>query len=252
MKLDYLKEKKELVATVLLATSVLSVVLIVIKITGFFLASARAEDAVNQAIQQSKPDDKNVTAQVDKFKKVADALKRENLFSPPPPRQHPVNAVLGIFGDEALINGKWYKAGDRVADARIVAVNATSVTIEWDGKERAFNPIDGGASSGPEGSSRSGRPTSSSPAAGRPGMVVIEGGGGGIPGMGGMTIERFANMPEAERDRARSEMRERFERMSEAERDRFRAEMRERMGGSRGGDRGGRGGGPGGGRGERR
>lgn len=252
MKLDYLKEKKELVATVLLATSVLSVVLIVIKITGFFLASARAENAVNQAIQQSKPDDKNVTAQLDKFKKVADALKKENLFSPPPPRQNPVTAVAGIIGDEALINGRLYKVGDRVGDARIVAIEPTSVTIEWDGRKTTFNPIDGGASSGPGGPSRPGRPTSGSSGGSRPGMVVIEGGGGGIPGMGGMTIERFANMPEAERDRARAQMRERFERMSEAERDRFRAEMRERMGGGRGGDRGGRGGGPGGGRGERR
>jgi len=30
---------------------------------------------------------------------------------------------MGIFGDEALINGKWYKAGDKVADAKILAVN---------------------------------------------------------------------------------------------------------------------------------
>ena len=255
MKLDYLKEKKELVATALLAVAVVSAVLIMAKITSSFVASAKAEDAVKQAIEQGKPDAKNVTAQLGEFKKVADALKKQNLFSPPPPRQNPVQAVLGIFGDEALINGKWYKAGDRVAEARIVAVAPTAVTVEWDGKKKVFNPIDSGSSSGPDGSSRSGRPSSGSSGGGQAGMVVTQGsrpGGGGMPGMAGMTRERMMNMSEAERDKVRNQMRERFDKMSESERDRFRQEMRERMGGDRGpgGDRGGRGGGPGGGRGD--
>jgi len=252
MKLNELKEKKELVAIAMFVVSLMSVILIIVKVTGFFGTSARAEETVRQAIDQSKPDAKNLTAQLGKFKKDADALKKQNLFSPPPPKQNPIKAVMGIFGDEALINGKWYKAGDKVADAKIVAVAPTAVTVEWDGKKTVFNPIDGG-SSGPSGSSRSGRPTSSSSGGGRPGMVVTEGPrpGGGGP-MGGMTRERMMNMSEAERDRFRNQMRERFENMSEAERDRFRQEMRERMGGGRGGDRGGRGGSPGGGRGGRR
>ena len=259
MKLDYLKQNKEIVSTALLVVSVVSAVLILVKVTSFFVISAKAATAVTDAIKHSEPDPKNVTAQVDKSRKVADALKKSNLFSPPPPKQHPIKMVMGIFGDEALINGKWYKAGDKVADAKILAVNPTSVETEWDGKKKTFNPIDGGASSGPDGPSRPGRSTaSSSRPGGRPEMVVTQGGrpgGGAMPGMGGMTRERMMNMSEAERDRFRAEMRARFENMSEAERDRFRAEMRERMGGGRGGrpggDRGGRGG-PGGGRGERR
>ena len=252
MKLDHLKEKKELAATAMLVVAVLSAVLITVRVRGFFVASANAQNAVEQTIDQNKPDAKNLTAQMGKFKKVADALKKQNLFSPPPPRQNPVKAVMGIFGDEALINGKWYEVGDKVADAKILAVAPTAVTVEWDGKKKVFNPIDGG-SSGPGGSSRPGRPTSSSSGGGRPGMVVTQGprpGGGGMPGMGGMTRERMMNMSEAERDKFRNQMRERFENMSEGERDKFRQEMRERMGGGRGGpggDRGGRGG-PGGGR----
>ncbi len=246
MKLDNLKNKPEFVATVLLGASVVLAVLIVFKVRGFFVTSARAENAVRQAIAEIKPDDKTVTAQLDKFKKDADDLKKDNLFSPPPPRQNPVTAVQGIIGEEALINGKLYAVGANVGDAKIVAIAPTAVTVEWDGKKTVFNPIDGGASPGPGGPSRPGRPSSSSSGGGRPGMVVTEGarpmpGGGRMPSPGEMR-----NMSEADRDRFRQEMRERFERMSEAERDRFRAEMRERMGGGRGGDRGGRG--PGGGR----
>jgi len=257
MKRDYLKEKRELVATALLAVAAVSAVLIVVKITTFFVASAHAEGAIKQAIEQGKPDAKNVTTQLGKSRKVADALKKQNLFSPPPPRENPVKAVMGIFGEEALINGKWYKAGDKVADAKIVAVAPTAVTVEWDGKKKVFNPIDGVSSSGPGGPSRPGRPSSTSSSGSRPGMVVTQGprpGGGGFPGMGGMTRERMMNMSEAERDKFRAQMRERFERMSESERDRFRQEMRERMGGGRGpgGGPGGGRGGPGGGRSGRR
>ncbi len=156
MKLDDLKGKKELIGVAMLAVSALSTVLIATKVTGHYLASANASDAVNQAIEQSRPDDENVTAQLAKSRKVADALKKQNLFSPPAPRRHPVAAVIGIFGQEALINGRWYKAGANVADAKVLAVDATSVTIEWDGKTKVFCPIDGGSSSGPSGS---GRPT---------------------------------------------------------------------------------------------
>ncbi|MHC4569129.1 MAG: hypothetical protein ACYTE3_25640, partial [Planctomycetota bacterium] len=156
MKVDYLKEKKELVATALFAVSALSLVLIVLKVTGFFVTSARAEETVKQAIEQSKPDSDNVGAQFDKIEKVANALKRQNLFSPPAPPRNPVTAVQGVFGDEALINGKWYEAGKMVGEAKIVAVTPTAVTVEWNGKKTVFNPIDGGASSGPGGPSRPG------------------------------------------------------------------------------------------------
>jgi len=153
MKIDYLKEKRELVATVLLSVSVISVLLIVVEVTGFFVTSARAEGAVKQAIEQSRPDAKNLTAQIDRSKKVAHALKENNLFAPPPPKQNPIKSVMGIFGDEAFINGQWYRVGAQVGDAKIVAIGPDSVTIKWNGQHQTFNPIDS-PSSGPSGPAR--------------------------------------------------------------------------------------------------
>lgn len=249
--IEYLKRKKELVSVALLAVSAILAFVILIKVTGFFIAPAKARSAVREAVDQSKPNSTNLAAQLGKSKKVADALKKSNLFSPPTPKQHPIKAVMGILGDEALINGKWYKAGKKVGEANILAVNPTSVEIEWDGKKKTFYPLDGAGGSSPGGPSKPGRPTARSSSGGRPGMVVTQGqrpgSGPGGRGMSGGPGGRFQDMSEA--DRAR--MRERFENMSEGERDRFRQQMRERMGGSRGGDRGGRGGGPGGGRGGR-
>jgi len=136
MKLDCLKEKKELVSVVLLVASAFLAVLILVKVTGFFAASAKAESLVKKAVAQNETDASDVDKYFAKYKVLADALKKNNLFVPPAPKQHPVKEVSGIFGNEVLIKDKWYKVGDMVGDAKIVAIGPTQATIEWDGKEQ--------------------------------------------------------------------------------------------------------------------
>ena len=222
MKLNDLKEKKEFVSTALLAVSVLAAVLILVKVTGFFAASARAESAVENAIRLSEPDSKNVAAQLDKSRKVADALKKSNLFAPPTAKQNPIKAVAGIFGSEALINGKWYKAGDMVADAKILAVNPTSVETEWDGKKKTFSPIDSG-DSGPGGSSRSSRSmvstrSSSSSSSGHPQMVVTK----SVAVKMATKADSKAKSPDAKR------ISQIYKNMSDGQKDTFKRVMKER------------------------
>ncbi len=251
MKIDYLKEKKELVSVVLLGVSAVLAVSILVKVTGFFTASAKAEKIVKTAVAQNTEDANDIDKYFAKYKMLADALKKNNLFAPPPPKQHPVTEVLGIFGDEVIIRDKLYKVGDKIGDAKIVAIEATQVTIEWDGKKKTFSPMDAGGSSQP---GRPGGPRATAKGGGPPGagggsaqMVTVQsqgrpggpiGGPGG--GMGGFR-GRPQNMSESERDKFRAQMREKYQNMSEAEREKFRAEMRERMmGGGRppGGGRG--------------
>jgi hypothetical protein len=86
-------------------------------------------------------DPNDVAKHMAKGKATADGLKKKNLFAPPPPKRHPVTAVAGIFGNEVLINGNWYKVGDKIGDAKIVAIESTLVKIEWDGKVTTFAPI---------------------------------------------------------------------------------------------------------------
>jgi hypothetical protein len=92
-------------------------------------------------------------------------LKKNNLFSPPPPWENPVKAVLGILDDEAYINGKWYKVGAKIGDAKIVAIDAASVTTEWEGKKKVFYPVDAESSSSPNGSKSRPRKSASRPSA---------------------------------------------------------------------------------------
>lgn len=252
MTLNYLKERRELVSVFLLIVSAVSAVLIVVKLNSYFANTAKAETLISRAVAQNDMDAEGMGRYFTSFKALADELKKNNLFAPAPPKQNPVRAIAGILGSEVLINNKWYKVGDKVADAKIVAIEPTKVTIEWDGKNKDFSPIDAFDSGGSPGPSRS-RPTETSVSAD---MVVIgaaptggpsgraSGGrdtGGGRGGMRG----RFGNMSDEERERFMTAMRERraqFENMSPAERERFREEMRQRFGGGMpgGGRRGGR------------
>ena len=226
MKLNYLKEKKKSVSIVLLWFSAFLGVLILIKVGGFFVASANAKTLVEKAFAQNKPDANDMKKYFAESKAIADELKKKNLFVPPTPKKHPVSQVPGILGSEALINSKWYKEGGKVGDAEVVAIEPTLVRILWGGREKTFAPMQAG-SSGPGGPRRGG-----------PEMARRTGGG---PGAGAaMTVVGPQGPGRGEGFRG---MRERFENMSEEERRAFRDRMRERFGGRRGpGGEGGRGG----------
>jgi hypothetical protein len=234
---DLLKNKKELVPTVLLGVSVLCGILILVKVTSFFVASARAESVVKRAIEQNGADPNNIEKQLASSAAITDELKKNNLFAPPQAKQHPVTEVSGIFGDQVLIKDKWYNVGDTVGDAKIVAIGPTSVTIMWDGKEKSFLPIQanieetsGGSrgrtatAKGKEGDSKGENGEN------RPTKVTINVEGGMPPGFGGRGGPEEGFMA----------MRQRFENMSEQEREAFRNQMRERFAGGRGGPGGGR------------
>ena len=147
---EFLHGKREFVPIVLLAIAVLSGVLIMAKATGLFIASARAQRIIKQAAAWSKPDPNVVENQVARSKLIAEDLKENNLFWPAP-KGHPVKAVMGIFGNEAYIDGNWYKVGSMIRDAKITAIDANSVTTEWKGKKQVFCPIDAEDSSAPGG-----------------------------------------------------------------------------------------------------
>ena len=116
MKLDYLRQKKELIPLVLFGASVLMALLILIKVVGFFVFSARAQNLIERAIAQNDTDTKDTEKYFAESKALAEGLKKNNLFAQPPPKQHPVKEVWGILGDEVLIEGKWYKVFKDVVD----------------------------------------------------------------------------------------------------------------------------------------
>jgi len=249
MKLDYLKKKKELVSVILLGVSAFFAVLILVKVTGFFTASARAENIVKTAIAQNNADAEDMDKYFAKYKELADELKKNNLFAPPPPKQHPIKEVLGIFGDEVLIKDKWYKVGDKVGDAKIVAIGPTEVTIEWDGNKKTFAPIDASEPSQPGGPRSSRAAAKSSESKGGSAQMVTVGSAVRPMDLPKVAIEkmkeRFKNMSGADRDKFMAVMKkseEKFKKMSDVERAQFKYKMLEKFSGGEagGGKRGGK------------
>jgi len=231
MKLEELKGKTELVAAGLLGIAGVFVVLSLWKVRDLFETSARAEGIVRKAAVVKDVEKQTARKYLARYKETAEVLKRKNLFAPPAPKRHPVSSVQGILGGEALINGRWYKVGDKIGDAMIVAIEPTQVRIRWEGKEKVFLPIMSTEEKPGEprppvrkGDRGPGRPQGGS--GGQAGMVIVgqpeTRGPIRPPGPGGF------GFPGMDRDRLR-QMRERWMHMSEEERERFRAEMRERF-----------------------
>ena len=139
--MDWIKDKKKLVSRVLLGAAALLAVLCLVKIVTYFTFAAYAHSTVEGLASMSDPDLKKGEKFLAKRKESGEEFKKINLFCPPPPEQHPVSQVSAIMGKEILINGKWYKAGDSVADAKIVLIEPARVKISWKGEEKWFSPI---------------------------------------------------------------------------------------------------------------
>jgi hypothetical protein len=193
------KPKIDPLAKILAAVTVVLAALILLELAGWRIMTANADMRMSPAIDPNEEQPQDVAPFVVHSRSLAEALKAKNLFVLKPPKENPVKEILGILGNEALINGKWYKAGDRVGDARVVAIDPTQVRILWDGREKAFSPIGatGSGASGPGAAARRAGP--------RP------------PGGRVMSPEEHAGP------------RERWKTMSPAERQTFRDEMRERV-----------------------
>ena len=126
-----------LVPAVLIAAAILLGALATIKIASFL----RVQNLSAQIRRLGAQDPKHLEDSLKQAKETVDGLKKKNPFVRQPPREHPVKQVDGILGSEVLIGGKWYKVGDQVGDAKIVAITSTDVKIAWDGREQKFAPL---------------------------------------------------------------------------------------------------------------
>jgi hypothetical protein len=214
MKSESVKDKTEPLTKILFAVAVLLGALTFLKI-GFFVNSSKATMVGDQGIagRAGADDLKKLLAET---KASAEEIKKKNLFVPVPAKQHPVSSVIGIMGNEALIGDKWYKVGDRVGEAKIVAIEPTKVRIAWDGQEKEFSPIEGGSGGG-----RSDQP-------GPPGSRGGGGRGGNMGGGGSRQGAGFSGRGLSSSEQ--EQMRERMKNASPEEKQRMREEMRQRFG----------------------
>lgn len=207
------EHNREPLARVLLALAGLLGAFILLEVATFLVGAADADSVVAEGAPLGRP----LAAPSKEIKAAVEGLKKNNLFVPRTPEQYPINEVTGILGSQALINGQWYKVGDTVAQAKILAIEPTKVKVAWHGQEKEFTPISSTGAGGPEGPGPGRRGGPPGPQGAR---MVVTGGQPG-PGPGAM-----AGLSPEERD----QMRERFRNMSPEEREKYREEMRARLG----------------------
>ncbi len=127
-----IKLKKETVSFVLFCVGAVLVFTVFVKLADFFVSSAKAEGLIKKAFEQEQ--ESKQSANIDQLcapsQNIANDLKKRNIFAiGMAQKENPVKNVSGIFGSEVLINGRWYKLGEKVEDAQIVAIEASQVKI---------------------------------------------------------------------------------------------------------------------------
>jgi hypothetical protein len=143
----------DLLRSALIAVAVLLGVLTVVKVASLF----RMQRVAAEVRSLGRQDPNDLQNSLRQSKEMAETVKKNNLFVKPPPKENPIKQVEGILGSEALIGDKWYKVGDKVGDAKIVAVRPTEVVVEWNGQKKTFTPISA-VSAGPPSRPGPGRP----------------------------------------------------------------------------------------------
>ena len=83
----------------------------------------------------------NTRQYLEDYQAAARELTQKNMFVPPPEGPAEPGDCTAIFGDEARIGDRWYKSGDRLGEAEVVAIGPTSVTLLWDCRRITRTPV---------------------------------------------------------------------------------------------------------------
>lgn len=114
------------------------------KVADYKMSSGNVNEQIEKAVKAFQQDDESKKDLIAKYTETVDGLKKKSLFTPPVAKKsNPIKSVTSILGKETQVNGsdKWYKAGDKIGDATIIAIEATQIKVEWNGKESTLAPI---------------------------------------------------------------------------------------------------------------
>jgi hypothetical protein len=137
-----LKRQKELISVVVFGLSILLMVVMLWRIQNFLKVSLWARVVVNNAVQQIDDPTPDTAQYLSMDKALATTLNQNNVFIPQAVPVNPISEVRAIFGDSALINGNWYKAGASVGEAKILSIDTTKVLAEFNGEIKTFLPVE--------------------------------------------------------------------------------------------------------------
>jgi len=229
------QRNKEYISLIFLLSVFLFSGLTVGKLVGYVMNNGSSQYVNEAESGTNESTDEKLKEYREQNKEIAKALKGKNLFYAPPKPPGPPTSCQAILGDEAYIDGKWVKVGATLrAGAKLIAIEATYVVIEHEGKEKKLAPIAVAESSRP-GSTRAKSSVSKAPRVPGKGIKPVDKKGKGTtdktttgggedfswlgveltPELQSKLARLWAMMPDAEKGRAK----ERWMSMSDEEKD---------------------------------
>ncbi len=137
MILEFIKAGQKHIRLALFAFSAVLAVVMVSRAVACRVGKTKIPAAIKSAAVKGTLDDEGAKKYLAKYTECADKLKKRNMFTSPPSKPKPPSCT-GIIGDRAIINGKSYKVGEKVAGAEVVSIGIKDITILWDGKEKTL------------------------------------------------------------------------------------------------------------------
>lgn len=146
-KLFVLRTNKRLIRRVLVGISATLLIFTAARVLGSSADSARIDRRIEKVLSQDNNEDELFQENIKKNKKLAEKLKKKNIFVESKHLRDPV--CTGILGSSAIIDDQWRKTGDKFGGYEVVSVGSLEVTLIKDGKEKILKPFGDGVSGGP-------------------------------------------------------------------------------------------------------
>jgi len=121
--------------------TVLVIVLLAAKVSAFVIKSQQIPTEIASAVKAEKQCQDSAKDYQSNYTKTSDAFKKANFFLVKSVSKNPVKSVTAVFGDEAMIDDKWYKVGDKIKDAKVKSISPNEVVVVWNDKETSLYPF---------------------------------------------------------------------------------------------------------------
>ena len=138
---EYLKNHRgRIVNGISLGVAVVVGVLICVRLIAYGTGPIRKLALADRSANEAASDPCSLQRHISQMKELTEKLKPSSLFAPPAP-EPAAPQVSSILGRRVLIGGKWYKIGETAAGAKILAIEPSSVKVEWKGEELVLQVV---------------------------------------------------------------------------------------------------------------
>lgn len=138
---EIVKNKKILIPLILCITAIVFAIWFAVYAGTAYYTLRGIDTKIADAFQTIKPDQQLVAEYLKRDNDKIGELKQKRTFTLPPAQAKPPQNIMGILGNRALIDNKWYSEGDSIGSGKVLSVNYREIVIEWNGSNITLSPL---------------------------------------------------------------------------------------------------------------